>query len=60
MTDSPSPRCPSCNEELILRMDPACPPDSQAPVLLADPPFGYICTSSDCSSTSIDTSSGVR
>jgi hypothetical protein len=30
-------------------MDPASPPDAQANVLLADPPYRYVCVSPDCS-----------
>jgi hypothetical protein len=50
MTGSPTtPRCPSCGEDLVLEMDPAVPPDAQAQVLLADPPFRYACQSPACS-----------
>lgn len=42
-------RCPTCGEELVLEMDPAAPPDAQAVVLLADPPFRFVCPSPDCS-----------
>jgi hypothetical protein len=48
MTGSAVPRCPSCGEELVLELDPAAPSDTQAPVLLADPPFRYVCESSSC------------
>jgi hypothetical protein len=48
MTGSTLPRCPACGEELILQLDPAAPPDAQARVLLADPPFRYVCGSPDC------------
>ena len=48
MTASSNPRCPRCGDELVLEMDPASPPDSEANVLLADPPFRYACASSDC------------
>ena len=48
MTGSPIPRCPLCGEDLVLEMDPAAPPDAQMSVLLADPPFRYVCASSDC------------
>jgi len=48
MTGSPAPRCPHCGADLVLEMDPASPPDALASVLLADPPFHYVCTSSDC------------
>lgn len=41
--------CPLCGQELVLQMDPAAPPDTQATVLLADPPFRYVCASPDCS-----------
>jgi hypothetical protein len=51
MTGSPDARCPGCGEDLVLEMDPAAPPDAQARVLLADPPFRYGCPSSDCSSS---------
>ncbi len=34
---------------LVLEMDPAAPPDSQAVVLLADPPFRLVCSDPDCS-----------
>ena len=59
MTGSTLPRCPACGEELILQLDPAAPPDAQARVLLADPPFRYVCESSDCSPTSVDIPSGA-
>ena len=48
MTDSTIPRCPSCSEDLVLEMDPAAPPDSQANVLLDDPPFRYVYASTTC------------
>ena len=48
MTGSATPQCPSCGEELVLQMDPASPPDAQARLLLADPPFRYVCPSPDC------------
>lgn len=48
MTSSPTPRCPSCGEELVLEIDPAAPPDAEANALLADPPFRYVCVSPDC------------
>jgi hypothetical protein len=51
MTGSPAtPKCPTCGEDLVLEMDPAAPPDGQANVLPADPPFRYVCASPDCSS----------
>jgi hypothetical protein len=59
MTGSTGPRCTQCGDDLILEMDPSSPPDAQAPVLLADPPFRYVCASSDCSSRSVDTASGA-
>jgi len=59
MTGATHPRCPGCGEDLVLEMDPACPPDSQARVLLADPPFRYVCASQGCSLTSLDTSPGA-
>ncbi len=49
MNGSPISMCPNCGEDLVLEMDPASPPDAQASVLLADPPFRYVCASSDCS-----------
>ena len=49
MTGLPIPRCPRCGDELVLEMDPASPPDAQANVLLADPPFRYVCQAPDCS-----------
>lgn len=49
MTASPNPKCPVCGEELVLEMDATTPPDAQTEVLLADPPFRYVCSSSDCS-----------
>jgi hypothetical protein len=48
MPSSPIPTCPSCGGDLVLEMDPAAPPDDQADVLLADPPFRYVCASADC------------
>ena len=54
MSGSANPRCPRCGEDLVLEMDPACPPDAQATVLLADPPFRYTCASSDCHPPSVD------
>jgi len=48
MTGSPTPRCPTCGDDLVLEMDPASPPDDQASVLLADPPFHYVCASPEC------------
>ena len=42
------PRCRGCGEELVLEMDPASPPDEGASVLLADPPFRYVCRSAAC------------
>ncbi|MEP7091382.1 MAG: hypothetical protein ABI776_14885 [Nocardioidaceae bacterium] len=48
MTGSATSRCPSCGEELVLQMDPSSPPDAQASVLLADPPFRFVCASSAC------------
>ena len=51
MTTSSIPACPRCGAPLVLEMDPASPPDSQAQVLLADPPFRYVCASSRCSSS---------
>ena len=59
MSGSRIPRCPSCGEALVLEMDPAVPPDAQANALLADPPFRYVCESSDCSPTSVDIPSGA-
>jgi hypothetical protein len=51
MTGSPAtPKCPTCGEDLVLEMDPAAPSDGHASVLLADPPFRYVCASPDCSS----------
>ena len=55
MTGSRIPRCPNCGEALVLEMDPAAPPDAQASVLLADPPFRYVCTSANCSSPRMPT-----
>ena len=55
MTGSPIPRCPNCGEDLVLEMDPAAPPDAQASVLLADPPFRYACSSANCSSPGMTT-----
>lgn len=49
MTVSSIPKCPNCGGGLVLEMDPASPPDAEASVLLADPPFRYVCASSDCS-----------
>ena len=49
MTGSPHPTCPACGEALVLEMDPAAPPDAEASVLLADPPFRYVCASPGCS-----------
>jgi hypothetical protein len=51
MTGSPVPRCPSCSQELVLEIDPASTPDAEANVLLADPPFRYVCDSPSCSSS---------
>ena len=34
---------------MVLEMDPDSPPDDEASVLLADPPFRYSCGSPDCS-----------
>ncbi|MDQ6934253.1 MAG: hypothetical protein M3130_03015 [Actinomycetota bacterium] len=51
MTGSPAPSCPHCGDDLVLEMDPASPPDALASVLLADPPFRYVCASSQCFST---------
>jgi hypothetical protein len=48
MTGSPMPRCPSCGAGLVVEMDPAAPPDADAIVLCADPPFRYVCASSQC------------
>ena len=48
MTDPAILRCPRCGEDLVLQMDPSSPPDDEACVLLADPPFRYVCPSSDC------------
>ena len=53
------PSCPHCAADLVLEMDPTAPPDSQARVLLADPPFRYVCASAGCSGTSYDTSFGL-
>jgi hypothetical protein len=50
MPTSPYPACPTCGEDLVLEMDPAAPADAQASVLLADPPFRYVCASGTCSS----------
>ena len=55
MTGSRIPRCPDCGEALVLEMDPAAPPDAQASVLLADPPFRYVCASTNCSSPTTTT-----
>ncbi len=49
MTDSSFQRCPSCRADLVPEMDPTAPPDAEASVLLADPPFRYVCVSSECS-----------
>jgi hypothetical protein len=49
MTGSPTPTCPACGDDLILEIDPASPPDAGAEVLLADPPFRFVCASSSCS-----------
>ena len=49
MTESPFPRCPSCGADLVPEMDPTSPPDAEASVLLADPPFRYVCASPGCS-----------
>lgn len=57
MAGSRIPRCPSCGEALVLEMDPGAPPDAQASVLLADPPFRYLCTATDCSSSRMTTPS---
>jgi hypothetical protein len=51
MTAPAIPTCPRCGEPMVLQMDPASPPDSQAQVLLADPPFRYACASSGCPSS---------
>lgn len=48
MTAFHTPRCPNCGQDLVLEMDPASPSDAEATVLLADPPFRYVCASSDC------------
>jgi hypothetical protein len=53
MTESPFPRCPSCGAELVPEMDPTSPPDAEASVLLADPPFRYVCVSLECSPPSM-------
>jgi hypothetical protein len=50
MTAAPFPDCPRCHEPMVLEMDPASPPDSQSQVLLADPPFHFVCVSGSCSS----------
>jgi hypothetical protein len=49
MTGSTMPRCPSCGEELVIEMDPDLSPDTQEGLLLADPPFRYVCASPGCS-----------
>jgi hypothetical protein len=49
MPRSPYRTCPHCGEDLVLEIDPASPPDAQARVLLADPPFRYVCASPTCS-----------
>jgi hypothetical protein len=43
------PRCPACGDELVLELNQAAPPDEQAVVLCADPPFRYVCASPSCS-----------
>ena len=48
MTVTAIPTCPHCGEDQALEMDPASPPDEEAQVLLADPPFHFVCTSSGC------------
>ena len=48
MNGPATPRCPACGAELVLAMDPAAPPDDQAVLLLADPPFRYGCASPSC------------
>ena len=55
MTGSRIPRCPNCGEALVLEMDPPTPPDSQASMLLADPPFRYVCDATNCSSRGMTT-----
>jgi hypothetical protein len=54
MTGS-APRCPSCGEDLVLQLNQTTPPDDQAVVLCADPPFRYECTSPSCSQAPEDT-----
>ena len=51
MTAYVIPRCPACGEDLVLEMDPASPPDAQSQVLLADPPFRYVCDNPGCTPT---------
>ena len=48
MTAHVTPRCPTCGEDLVLEMDPASPPDRDSQVLLADPPFRYVCEGPGC------------
>ena len=47
---APVTQCPSCGEDLVLKMDPSSPNDADAAVLSADPPFRYVCPSPDCQS----------
>ena len=49
MTGSMTPTCVGCGADLVLEMDPAAPPDAQAQVLLADPPYRLVCTNPRCS-----------
>ncbi len=49
MTALPMPRCPSCGDELVIAMDPNSPPEGDEGLLLADPPFRYVCPSPGCS-----------
>ena len=51
MTGPFTQTCHACHEELVLAMDPAAPPDEECSVLLADPPFRYVCVSATCSSS---------
>ena len=48
MSGPATPSCPACGAELVLEMDPTSPPDAQSSVLLADPPFRYVCQSATC------------
>ena len=52
MTAYVIPRCPACGDDLVLEMDPASPPDAQSQVLLADPPFRYVCEGPRCTTPS--------